>query len=270
MQNSPNNNMQIALDRRRRHGQGDARYGHESSGREARRGLPISTTAGCTRTKEVWGDQIFTTRDYREILARKDVDAVIIATPDHWHARITIDALDGRQGRLLREADGAEDRGRQAVIEAQKKTGRILQVGSQYAARSSIQKAKELLSAGAIGELNMVEAWLDRNTAIGAWQYSIPPDASPAERRLGPLPRQRSEASVRADPPLPLAQLPRLRHRRRGRPVRPPTHRPACRRPARSDPTRIYAAGGTRFWKTAATCPTSCSPRMDYPKRHAP
>ena len=40
-------------------------------------------------------------------------------------------------------------------------------------------KAKDLLASGAIGELNLVEAWLDRNTAIGAWQYTIPPDASP-------------------------------------------------------------------------------------------
>ena len=113
MQKSPNSNIQIALIGAGGMGQGDARMATSLPG--------VKLIAACDiydgrlrRAKEIWGDSTFTTRDYREILNRKDVDSVIIATPDHWHATITKRRARGRQGRLLREADGPEDRRRTA------------------------------------------------------------------------------------------------------------------------------------------------------------
>jgi predicted dehydrogenase len=137
---------------------------------------------------------IATTRDYRELIARSDIDAVMIATPDHWHARISIDALAAGKDVYCEKPMVQKIEDGQRVIDAWKKSGRIFQMGSQYASAHAFQKIRQLLAAGAIGELNSVEAWLDRNTAMGAWQYSIPPDASPQnidwDRFLGTAPKR--------------------------------------------------------------------------------
>lgn len=145
------------------------------------------------RAKEKWGKQIFTTRDYREVLAKKDIDAVLICTPDHWHAKIAIDALNAgkhvycEKPMIQRIEDG------HLVIAAHKKSGKIFQVGSQRASSAGILKAKEYYEKGAIGDLTYVEAVCDRSSSNGAWQYSIPTDASPQtvdfERFLHTAPR---------------------------------------------------------------------------------
>ncbi len=146
-------------------------------------GVKLVAVADCydgrlAHCKELWGADIFTTRDYREILARKDVDAVIIATPDHWHKQAAVDAMHAGKDVYLEKPmihvypDGPE------IIGTARSTNRILQVGSQRVSSIVYAKAKELLASGAIGKLNMVSARWDRNSAIGAWDYSIPLDAS--------------------------------------------------------------------------------------------
>jgi len=146
-------------------------------------GVRLVAVADCyngrlERSKELWGTDIVTTRDYNEILARTDVDAVIIGTPDHWHMQASTDAMKAGKDVYCEKpmihlySDGPE------MIETSKKTGKILQVGSQRVSSVIYAKAKELLAAGAIGKLNVVSAWWDRNSSMGAWNYTVPPDAS--------------------------------------------------------------------------------------------
>ncbi len=129
--------------------------------------------------REKFGATMPTTRDYREILARKDVDAVLICVPDHWHARITRDAFAAgkhvycEKPMVQRLEDGL------SVVEAERKSGKKMQVGSQRASSIAIHEARKQYLSGIIGELNFVEGFYDRWTSNGAWNYSIPTDASP-------------------------------------------------------------------------------------------
>jgi predicted dehydrogenase len=104
--------------------------------------------------KKKWGADIFTTKIYKEILNRPDVDAVIIGTPDHWHQQISCDAMHaGKHVYCEKPMVHALTEG-PAVIKAQQDTGKIFQVGSQGVSSLGNEKAKELLKAGAIGQLN--------------------------------------------------------------------------------------------------------------------
>lgn len=130
------------------------------------------------RSKELFGHTIFITQDYHEILLRKDIDAVIVATSDQWHDQISMDAMKAGKAVYCEKPVVHQLNQGRAVIETQRKTGVVLQVGSQRVSSIAYAKAKELYQAGEIGELNCIEASFDRHTAMGAWQYTIPTDAN--------------------------------------------------------------------------------------------
>jgi len=130
------------------------------------------------RAKEKWGANLFTTRDYREILARKDIDAVLICTSDHWHDHISIDAMNAGKHVYCEKPMVHHIEEGQAVIDTQNKTGKVFQVGSQVASSVLTAEAKKIYESGVIGELCYVEATNDRSSANGAWQYTIPTDAN--------------------------------------------------------------------------------------------
>ncbi len=135
-------------------------------------------TGRLENAKELYGKDLYTTRNYQQILDRKDVDAVIIATTDCWHARITKEALQKGKAVYCEKPMVYKISEGKDVLDVHKKSGKVMQVGSQRVSSIAYAKAKELLAAGEIGKLNMVNAVYDRQSAIGAWEYTIPADAS--------------------------------------------------------------------------------------------
>jgi len=132
-----------------------------------------------TLAKEIAGPKITTTRHYKELLDNKDIDCIIAAVPDHWHKPIFVDTVSAGKDIYLEKpmshtaAEGIE------MVNAAKKSGRITQIGSQRVSSVLCAKAKEMLSQGVIGDLNLVEGSLGRNDPNGAWVYPLPPDLSP-------------------------------------------------------------------------------------------
>lgn len=259
-----NDHIQIALIGAGGQGQGDTKVALQVPG------VKLVAVADCYQgrldhSKELWGADVFTTKDYREILARKDIDAVIIGTPDHWHKQASVDAMKAGKDVYCEKpmihlySDGPE------MIEAARTTSRIIQIGSQRVSSVIYAKAKELLAAGSIGELNMVTAWWDRNSAMGAWDYTIPLDASPETcdwpRFLGTAPKI----------PFSAEQFFQWRkwkaygsgvagdlfvHLFSGTHFVTGAH----------GPTRAMATGGLRYWKDGRNVPDVMLALFDYPQ----
>ena len=217
--------------------------------------------------KTVFGKDknLFTTRDHREILARSDVDAVLIVTPDHWHDHITIAALKAGKHVYCEKPMVQHLNEGKAVIDAWKKSGKTMQVGSQRISSASFQEAKRLVQAGDIGAINYIESNNDRFNAIGAWNYSVPPDASPQtvdwDRFLGDAPKRPFDANrffrwrnyrdygtgVAGDLFIHLITGVHFVTNSLG-------------------PTRIFSSGNLAYWKEGRDVPDVMTSLMDYPK----
>ena len=106
----------------------------------------------------------FTTKRYQDILDRKDIDAVLIGTPDHWHAPLTIAACAaGKDVYVEKPLTHSMDEG-QAVIEAQNKHNRIVQVGMQQRSMPQYRKALEIVKSGRLGQVHKAHLTWNRNT----------------------------------------------------------------------------------------------------------
>ncbi len=117
--------------------------------------------------------------DYRELIARSDIDAVVIATPDHWHAKMAIEAMQsGKDVYLEKPMCHTIEEARQ-LVETVKATGRVLQVGSQTTSADQWYKARDVIAQGMIGQVIMSQGSYHRNSPDGEWNWPIDPDAGP-------------------------------------------------------------------------------------------
>ena len=132
-----------------------------------------------TLAKEIVRPDLPTTRRYQELLADKNMDCIVAAVPDHWHKQVVVDAVSAGKDIYCEKpmshtaAEGVE------MVAAAKRTGRIVQIGSQRVSSVICAKAKELVNKGVLGDLMLVEGSLGRNDPTGAWEYPPPPDLSP-------------------------------------------------------------------------------------------
>ena len=121
------------------------------------------------RVKELISPAPAVTGDYAEIISRPDIDAVVIAAPDHWHLKMTQEALAaGKHVYVEKPMTHAWEEG-EAFIAAAEKSGKVVQAGSQYMSMGGAKKAAEFIRSGRLGQVTLVEGKIHRNSATGAW-----------------------------------------------------------------------------------------------------
>jgi predicted dehydrogenase len=144
--------------------------------------------------KEKAGGSADVVHDYRKMLERKDIDAVIVATPDHWHAKIALDALDAGKHVYLEKPMAHTPYEALAIHKKVQQTGLKLQVGSQHTEDGAYYAARQAIAEGKIGQPVWATTGYSRNNPNGEWNWSIDDDAKPGVNLdwnlwLGPAPK---------------------------------------------------------------------------------
>ncbi|MES1213087.1 MAG: Gfo/Idh/MocA family oxidoreductase [Singulisphaera sp.] len=141
--------------------------------------------------RDAAADGAFAAKDYRALLDRKDVDAVLIATPDHWHVPITIDACAAGKDVYVEKPLTHDASEGAAVIDAQNKHKRVVQVGTQQRSMPQFQKGFEIVRSGQLGKIHKVHLTWNRNQPRHTPKpEEIDPASVDWQRFLGSAPEQ--------------------------------------------------------------------------------
>ena len=131
-----------------------------------------------------------TVHDYRRMLESKSIDVVTVATPDHWHAKLAIDAMDAGKHVYLEKPIGMVPAEGEALIAVQARTKRNLQVGNQQRSSQETRQLADLIRAGELGEVYEAQTWYANNrVSIGRGQEIAPPAHLDWDLWQGPRPR---------------------------------------------------------------------------------
>jgi predicted dehydrogenase len=139
------------------------------------------------------GNTPTTSREYRKVYDDKNVDAVIIATPDHWHALPAIEAVMADKDVYVEKPVGHNIAEGQAMIRAARRYGRVMAVGTQQRSSEHFQKAVEIVKSGKLGKIFWVQTWNFENISpigIGKFDDCSPPSHVDYDRWLGPAPER--------------------------------------------------------------------------------
>jgi len=117
-------------------------------------------------------------KNYKDLLARSDIDAVIIASPDHWHAQMAIDAANAGKHIYLEKCMTRTVKEAIALRDAVKKNNVIFQLGHQGRQRDLNLKAKGLVEKGTLGKITLIETTTNRNDPFAAWIWPVHREAS--------------------------------------------------------------------------------------------
>lgn len=118
-------------------------------------------------------------KTYKEMLEAKDIDAVIVATPDHWHAPIVIDAARAGKHVYVEKCFTHNIPETFEAVKAVKENKVVFQLGHQHRQDSVHATAKEIVEKGLLGKVTLIQSWTNRNTPNGAWVYDIPENSGP-------------------------------------------------------------------------------------------
>jgi predicted dehydrogenase len=133
-------------------------------------------------------------RHYQDLLASPDIDAVIIGTPDHWHAQMVIDAVNAGKHVYCEKCMTRTEEETHQMADAVKKSGMVFQLGHQNRQLESHERAKEIIKKNILGKVTLVETTTNRNSPDGAWYYDIHEKGSPQtidwELFQGPAPHK--------------------------------------------------------------------------------